>query len=687
MSVSYRLDEMDREGIRVASLLVAAGVPIFAAERAMKGDDWDPRGGTGSTGYWLPKGWQNTPPGGEGLDAWNKGLALCAVMGVVVDGLDVDPIHGGKKSAKAMRKAGLWPEAIGRQRTPSGGFHDLIATLGVSSLDGLDVGVDLKAGKLDATGRGFLFIAPTVKLSKVDSELRRYEWQRPPRFDRLTADTAGGPGERLISYIEATRAGGKAPSPELLRSPGGLGRNPHTGPIPAGSRDTAVRNYIRLLVGKGLDRDELEQLVIKRWGDMAQPKGNEYPLADAIAKIDVALTKFSANPDAIDDLAIAHALPDELRERLRVKRVGEEFARLRARREASAIDREVEALENPKPPVDFGTLKEMLKRPAAVRWRVEGLLAIEARMLVVAQRKSGKTTLTLNLARSLLTGEPFLGRLLVEPVVGSIVFLNYEVSGATFASWLADIGIPKELHKRVHILNLRGRENLLATERGRRWLEGMLRDAGAEVAIVDPFGRAFTGDEQNSASQVTRFLVELDGVMTAGGVSEVILVAHAGWGDGKSGVRARGSSGTEDWADSILRLSRERDLPGSPRFIEAEGRDVAVDTDRLEYDPQTRLLRLTGTGGATVARKSAKAELLRSPILEIVAATGGITASGIEDALRRLDPPIGFTRGDPSTAVTALVCEGLLERYKDGKSRHHYLPGKAPEKFTNRFSE
>lgn len=496
-----------------------------------------------------------------------------------------------------------------------------------------------------------------------------------------------GEAERLVAYIEAKRAGGKSPSPELLVSPGALGHNPHTGPIPAGSRDVSITRYVRLLVGKGLDRDELEQLVIKRWGDMAQPKGNEYPLADAIAKVDIALTKFSANPDAIDALADGLTLPDALRERLKAKGVADGVARLMVVREAAAIDRELEALRNPRPPVDFGSLREMLKRPAAVRWRVEGLLAIEARLLIVAQRKSGKTTLTLNLARSLLTGEPFLGRLTVEPVEGSIIFLNYEVSGATFASWLADIGIPKELHKRVHILNLRGRENLLATERGRRRLEALLREVRAEVAIVDPFGRAFTGDEQNSASQVTRFLVELDGVMTAGGVSEVILVAHAGWGDGKSSVRSRGSSGTEDWADSILRLSRERDLPGSPRFIEAEGRDVAIGTDRLDYDPATRMLRLTGSGGATAVRKTAKAELLREPILALVAATGGITASGIEDGLRRLDPPIGFTRGDPSTAVTALVGEGLLQRYKDGKSRRHYLPGKSPEKFHNRNSE
>ena len=679
-------DHDERTALMAAYLLAAKGVRIFVALPAISGGRWDPRGGTGGTGYHFPKDWQNTPLGNEGVKAWTPGRALCAVMGTTVDGLDVDPRHDGKKSAKRMRKAGLWPESLGRQRTPSGGYHDLFATLGIASRDAIAPGVDFKGGKPDGTGRGFLFIAPTVKLSKADGELSAYTWLEPPLFED-SSEKMDGARERLREFIESPRAGEKATSLKRLMPPRSLGHNPHVGPIRVGDRDASITRYVRLQVGKGHTRDELEQLVSARWRDMEQIPGNEYPLVGALAKIDVAMTKFSANPDAVDALAGDLPLPDGLRDRLKVKGVAEGVARLRVAREAAAIDRELDALENPRPPVDFGSLKDMLKRQDALRWRVEGLLAIEARMLIVAQRKSGKTTLTLNLARSLLTGEPFLGRLLVEPVEGSVVFLNYEVSGATFAGWLADVGIPKQLHKRVHVLNLRGRENLLATERGRAQLERMLLDVAAEVVIVDPFGRAFTGDEQNSASQVTRWLGQLDETMTAGGVSEVVLVAHAGWGDGKSAVRARGSSGTEEWADAILRLSRERDLPGSPRFIEAEGRDVAIDIDRLDYNPATRLLRLTGSGGAQVARKSAKAELLREPILAIVAATGGITASGIEDALRRLDPRIGFTRGDPSTAVTALVGEGLLERYKDGKSRRHYLSGKAPEKFHNSNSE
>lgn len=489
--------------------------------------------------------------------------------------------------------------------------------------------------------------------------------------------------KRLAKYIDARHAGDKKPTGDTFAAPGAYGHNPHTGPIEPGDRDKAITSYIRLVVGKGHTRDEVEALVARRWRDMVQPKGNEYPLADAAAKIDRALKKFAPNPEAIEALAEGVTLPEELRERLKAKGVADEVARLQARREAAAIDREIEALKHPAPPVDFGTLDELLKRDDAERWRVEGLLPAEGNMLVVAQRKTGKTTLVNNLVRSLLTGEVFLGRFDTAPVEGSVMMLNYEVSGATFARWLGDLGLSKSARKRIHVVNLRGRENLLATEAGRITLAAMMRERRVEVLTVDPFGKAFTGDNQDSNSQVTPWLALLDRVANDGGAREVILVAHAGWGGGERGqasqVRARGASALEDWADAIVRYSRNNELDGAPRFIEAEGRDVFVEKDQLDYDAATRLLTATGLGGPGMARKATKVKALTEPILEVVKGTQGITASGIESALRRRG--LSFVSGDHSAAITALVGSGKLLRFKDGNTRHHYTPGRVPPKF------
>lgn len=110
------------------------------------------------------------------------------------------------------------------------------------------------------------------------------------------------------------------------------------------------------------------------------------------------------------------------------------------------------------PPFDAGTLAEVLARPAEPAHRVEGLIPADAGTLVVAQRKTGKTTLELNLARSLIVGGDFLGRFPVTPVTGRVAVLNYEVSAAQLARWADEAQVPPD---RLLLVNLRGRRNPL----------------------------------------------------------------------------------------------------------------------------------------------------------------------------------------------------------------------------------
>jgi len=50
----------------------------------------------------------------------------------------------------------------------------------------------------------------------------------------------------------------------------------------------------------------------------------------------------------------------------------------------------------------------------------------------------------LNLARSLLTGEDFLGRFPVRRVLGMVAVLNFEVSAGQLARWAFEAGVPAE---------------------------------------------------------------------------------------------------------------------------------------------------------------------------------------------------------------------------------------------------
>ena len=132
---------------------------------------------------------------------------------------------------------------------------------------------------------------------------------------------------------------------------------------------------------------------------------------------------------------------------------------------------------------------------------------MEASTLITAQRKTGKTTLLLNLARSLLTGEPFLGIFEVRPVEGLVALLNYEVSGDTISEWANEAGLDPD---QFFIVNLRGRRNPLADLEDRGRLAELLRHRGTESLLTDPFGRAYTGQSQNDPGEVGNWLAELD---------------------------------------------------------------------------------------------------------------------------------------------------------------------------------
>jgi len=133
-----------------------------------------------------------------------------------------------------------------------------------------------------------------------------------------------------------------------------------------------------------------------------------------------------------------------------------------------------------------------------------------------------------------------------------------------------------------------------------------------------------------------------------------VLAAHAGW----DGERTRGSSALEDWADVIVTLVRDHD-DDQLRFLRAEGRDVLVDEDRLDYHPETRSLVLAGAGSRKNAAKTRHLEQLLPAVVAIVKASPGLTGYKIGQALR--EDGQAFQKGDESKAASLAVERGLLD--------------------------
>jgi hypothetical protein len=181
--------------------LAEAGVPLFLARHSPN-----------NLGFALPSGWEKTVADPSVVDRWKPGMALCAVMGHAVDAIDIDPRNGGTEEALRDALGGELPTVYGVQSTPSGGKHLLIAPLGVRKAQSIVEGVDIQAGRPDGVGRGFIFLAPTVRHSKSTGKPVGYSWDREPDLDALLLGDDTGEGLRALVEAHHGRVKGKVNS-------------------------------------------------------------------------------------------------------------------------------------------------------------------------------------------------------------------------------------------------------------------------------------------------------------------------------------------------------------------------------------------------------------------------------------------------------------------------------------------
>lgn len=157
------------QALRVARVLIELGIPLFVAQP----DD------TRRNGFRLPNAWHLSTADPQVVDNWRPGMALCAVTGHGLDLIDIDPRSGGDIPMGSL------PPTYATAATPSGGTHYFVLPIGVPSRDGVWPGVDVKSGTPEGMGRGFAFIAPTVRQSKVDGQIRPYIWEREPQPEAI----------------------------------------------------------------------------------------------------------------------------------------------------------------------------------------------------------------------------------------------------------------------------------------------------------------------------------------------------------------------------------------------------------------------------------------------------------------------------------------------------------------------
>ncbi|TXK18446.1 bifunctional DNA primase/polymerase [Homoserinibacter sp. GY 40078] len=573
----------------------------------------------------------------------NIGIS-CGPSGIIVADLDVK--NGGTGPANwAGLVADVEHEPGFACVTPTGGTHLIWRGTGVASSNGqVAESVDIKA-------EGGYIVAPGSSIG--GQQYRTATGESLPRIEELpvasealrAAATSRGAREREAPQGTVTPGGNRTTLGDLLGNPPerGDGRTNdwlrdvagHYAYLHRGHYDAYIRACKSAMELVDVDYEDFGKTTRSVW--KADLRNHSEALVAASHEADVA------------------------------KAVERMLVQYEARR---AFNHRLGELD-PAEPFDAGPLANYLGEADATRYRAEGLILLGGSTIVSAKRKTGKTTFVVNLAHSLLTGEPFLESFKVEPVGGRVAVLNYEVTGGQFAHWATRADVPGD---RMILVNLRGRRNPLAHTADRQALAEYLREQQVEFLIVDPFSRAFTGANQNDVSEVGTFLTDLD-LFTRSevGATDLLLTVHTGW----NGERSRGSSGLEDWPDSIIRLTTREDDETGPRFLSAMGRDVEVAEDQLELDPATSRLRLTGSGSRKSAAQTGRVSALAGPILQLVGQHPGVKSRELQGLLR--EAGASFRKGDDSRALQALVDSGEVIRRAVRNAQLHYLPQDAPQ--------
>lgn len=603
-------DQDVQKALDVARALIKAGVPVFAAESCTEGcprstvinsktgERKPHEGGPGK--YHLPKHWEQTIPAESWLSAdagnpngWRPGYALAAVGGHVADFLDGDPRNGGEESLRELHERGIFPVSFGQQKTPSGGTHEVIAPTGLRKATGATggflPGLDLQSGAADGQGRGFVWIAPTVRRSKVDGELRAYEWTTEPDFEALNeAASSGDAGiEGIVSLITENRA--KRTEPKERAAPAADPNDPFLSSSQLGAVGGVFSE-------RAFTTAEAQEYVRPSLVELSQAPIGEIEERANIAAATLshfvpAFWSVDAGMELLENM-LAHTAydpngpsdwtADKFRAVLDGSRpVADPWLASHRPEPPAAPAVVVEAAPGEESLSTYEKLKRKLisakalsQRPAP-KFLIQGLLNLNTEAWLIGAPGSLKSFIALDMAGQVARGQEWQGR---RTKKRDVLYLAAEGEGGMTlrtAAWIADRRDDMEgvtfLPYPVQVKSNDG-----------QW-EALVRIAAElqpGLIVIDTQARITVGLEENSADQMGILINAVGQLKRATGAC-VLVVHHTG----RDGKNARGSSALDGAQDSELKVVR----PDNPK-----GRASLLVT--LQQDKQKDMSEGDGSG-------------------------------------------------------------------------------------------
>lgn len=339
---------------------------------------------------------------------------------------------------------------------------------------------------------------------------------------------------------------------------------------------------------------------------------------------------------------------------------------------------ELEAEDAPEVDDELGmTLTGLVSesRPQA-EYLIDKVLPVNARILLAAQNKAGKTTLIGNLIRSVCDQTPFLGYGVTLPGSSRIGLLDFEMDKDTLARWLRDMRI--ENMDRAYVWSMLGRVSQFDIRNPSvfgKWVD-KIRAQQITTLVIDclkPILDQLGLDEHHDTGKIT---TPLSALRTEAGIRELILVHHMG----HNGERSRGDSALRGWPEvewMLVRLSADPDKEAAldaPRFFKAYGRDVNIPECELGYDSKTRILSIAGSQNRQDARAALEQGKLETAILACVQSEPGIARGKVPGWLR--EQGFKIKTATVVAAINALLQRQALRERLGGptKSTHELYP-------------
>lgn len=318
------------------------------------------------------------------------------------------------------------------------------------------------------------------------------------------------------------------------------------------------------------------------------------------------------------------------------------------------------------PAAPYSLVEELAKPDEPLTSRIDGLSFVGSRVTIAARAKTGKTTLEINLAKSLADGTPFLGGLAVTPPTGRIGVVNYEMSSTQLNTWFREANIQRP--ERIVPLHLQGRMMPLVSPKTQEWFIKWAKEREIEVLIMDPWSKMMVGcGSENSNDDVSAVTAILDHIKAEAGIQDLFVIAHMGHADHDDGSeRARGASAFMGWPDAMWHLNRSGDI----RLLQAEGRDISFESQELKWDSVTKTMSLTGLK-ATKSQINTKKGA--DEVVQIVT-----NLPGLKTADLKLKITSTSNAGERAAAIDEAIKSGRIYRVDGSNNAKLHYPGPDP---------